>query len=212
MPMMAFIGVRISWLMLARKALFARLASSASSLARASSVVALAHGLGHGVEADGEVVDLPDAGPGGADVEVAGGDALGGLVEGGDGAEDGPPGADRNHHHAEEEHHRGRHRGQRVAAGGGAGVGRLLAGAGVDKLEHPPDGLQNLGLGPVVALAVEEVDGPLAGRLFVGRALPPSRVAKASVSNPASPSDRSRASWSRASSSVLKPVSAARVS
>ena len=33
MPMMAFIGVRISWLMLARKALFARLAASAASFA-----------------------------------------------------------------------------------------------------------------------------------------------------------------------------------
>jgi hypothetical protein len=36
MPMMAFIGVRISWLMLARKALLARLAASAASLAWAS--------------------------------------------------------------------------------------------------------------------------------------------------------------------------------
>jgi hypothetical protein len=35
-PMMAFIGVRISWLMFARKALLARLAASASSLARSS--------------------------------------------------------------------------------------------------------------------------------------------------------------------------------
>jgi hypothetical protein len=33
MPMMAFIGVRSSWLMLARKALLARLADSAASLA-----------------------------------------------------------------------------------------------------------------------------------------------------------------------------------
>jgi hypothetical protein len=32
-PRMAFIGVRISWLMLARKALLARLASSAAALA-----------------------------------------------------------------------------------------------------------------------------------------------------------------------------------
>ena len=34
MPITAFIGVRISWLMLARKALFAALAASASSLRR----------------------------------------------------------------------------------------------------------------------------------------------------------------------------------
>ena len=34
MPMMAFIGVRISWLMLARKSLLAVVASSAISLAR----------------------------------------------------------------------------------------------------------------------------------------------------------------------------------
>ena len=40
MPMMAFMGVRISWLMLARKALFARLAASAASLAWASSALA----------------------------------------------------------------------------------------------------------------------------------------------------------------------------
>ncbi|MNT25166.1 hypothetical protein D3C72_1606730 [compost metagenome] len=33
MPMMAFIGVRISWLMVARKVLLARLASSACCLA-----------------------------------------------------------------------------------------------------------------------------------------------------------------------------------
>jgi hypothetical protein len=39
MPMMAFIGVRISWLMLARKALLAWLAASAASLAAASSAV-----------------------------------------------------------------------------------------------------------------------------------------------------------------------------
>jgi len=39
MPMMAFIGVRISWLMLARKALLARLAVSAASFAFASSAV-----------------------------------------------------------------------------------------------------------------------------------------------------------------------------
>jgi hypothetical protein len=38
-PMMAFIGVRISWLMLARKALLARLLVSATSLAAASSAV-----------------------------------------------------------------------------------------------------------------------------------------------------------------------------
>ncbi len=37
MPMIAFIGVRISWLMLARKALLARLADSAAALARSSS-------------------------------------------------------------------------------------------------------------------------------------------------------------------------------
>ncbi len=37
--MMAFIGVRISWLMLARKALLARLATSAASLATASAAV-----------------------------------------------------------------------------------------------------------------------------------------------------------------------------
>ena len=36
-PVIAFSGVRISWLMLARKALFARLAPSAVSLASASS-------------------------------------------------------------------------------------------------------------------------------------------------------------------------------
>ena len=40
-PMMPFIGVRISWLMLARKALLARLAPSAASLARSSSWVRL---------------------------------------------------------------------------------------------------------------------------------------------------------------------------
>jgi len=38
-PMMAFIGVRISWLMLARKELLERLAASAASLAAASSAV-----------------------------------------------------------------------------------------------------------------------------------------------------------------------------
>ena len=38
MPMIAFIGVRISWLMVARKALFACVAASASSCARWSSV------------------------------------------------------------------------------------------------------------------------------------------------------------------------------
>ena len=37
MPMMPFIGVRISWLMLARNSLLARLAASAASLARCSS-------------------------------------------------------------------------------------------------------------------------------------------------------------------------------
>ena len=37
MPMMPFIGVRISWLMLARNSLLARLAASAASLARRSS-------------------------------------------------------------------------------------------------------------------------------------------------------------------------------
>ena len=36
MPRMPFIGVRISWLMLARKSLLARLAASAASLAYAS--------------------------------------------------------------------------------------------------------------------------------------------------------------------------------
>ncbi|MCY1418795.1 hypothetical protein D9M71_343640 [compost metagenome] len=36
-PMMAFIGVRISWLMLARKALFAAAARSARSLALSNS-------------------------------------------------------------------------------------------------------------------------------------------------------------------------------
>jgi hypothetical protein len=36
MPVMAFSGVRISWLMLARKALLATLAASAASLASAS--------------------------------------------------------------------------------------------------------------------------------------------------------------------------------
>ena len=40
MPMMAFIGVRISWLMLARKMLLASLASSAASVAFLSSVCA----------------------------------------------------------------------------------------------------------------------------------------------------------------------------
>ena len=40
MPMMAFMGVRISWLMLARKALLARLAASAASLAWANSALA----------------------------------------------------------------------------------------------------------------------------------------------------------------------------
>ena len=39
MPMMPFIGVRISWLMLARNSLLARLASSAISLAAVSSRV-----------------------------------------------------------------------------------------------------------------------------------------------------------------------------
>ena len=37
MPMMPFIGVRISWLMLARNSLLARLAASAASLAICSS-------------------------------------------------------------------------------------------------------------------------------------------------------------------------------
>ena len=37
-PITAFIGVRISWLIVARKALFARVAASASSRARSSSV------------------------------------------------------------------------------------------------------------------------------------------------------------------------------
>ena len=37
MPMMPFIGVRISWLMFARNSLFARFAASAASLAFASS-------------------------------------------------------------------------------------------------------------------------------------------------------------------------------
>ena len=37
MPMMPFIGVRISWLMLARNSLLARVAASAASLARTSS-------------------------------------------------------------------------------------------------------------------------------------------------------------------------------
>ena len=37
MPMTAFIGVRISWLMLARKSLLARLAASAASRASRSS-------------------------------------------------------------------------------------------------------------------------------------------------------------------------------
>jgi len=37
MPMMAFIGVRISWLMRARKSDFARLALSAADLALSSS-------------------------------------------------------------------------------------------------------------------------------------------------------------------------------
>ena len=37
MPMMAFIGVRISWLMLARKSLLASLASSAVRVAFSSS-------------------------------------------------------------------------------------------------------------------------------------------------------------------------------
>ena len=37
MPMMPFIGVRISWLMLARNSLLARLAASAASLASRSS-------------------------------------------------------------------------------------------------------------------------------------------------------------------------------
>ena len=41
-PRMAFIGVRISWLMLARNALFARLALSAAALATSSSMVRLA--------------------------------------------------------------------------------------------------------------------------------------------------------------------------
>ena len=36
MPMMPFMGVRISWLMLARNSLLARLAASAASLARRS--------------------------------------------------------------------------------------------------------------------------------------------------------------------------------
>ena len=36
-PMMTFMGVRISWLMLARKSLFARLPASAASLAARSS-------------------------------------------------------------------------------------------------------------------------------------------------------------------------------
>ena len=36
-PMTAFIGVRISWLIVARNALFARVAASASSRARSSS-------------------------------------------------------------------------------------------------------------------------------------------------------------------------------
>jgi len=36
MPMMPFIGVRISWLMLARNSLFARLASSAARRARSA--------------------------------------------------------------------------------------------------------------------------------------------------------------------------------
>ena len=36
-PRIAFIGVRISWLMLARKSLFARLAASARSRARFNS-------------------------------------------------------------------------------------------------------------------------------------------------------------------------------
>ena len=39
MPMTAFIGVRISWLMVARKALFAWVAASASSRACCSSVM-----------------------------------------------------------------------------------------------------------------------------------------------------------------------------
>ena len=38
MPMIAFIGVRISWLIEARNALFASFAASASSRARCSSV------------------------------------------------------------------------------------------------------------------------------------------------------------------------------
>ncbi|MNM62983.1 hypothetical protein D3C81_743360 [compost metagenome] len=41
MPMMAFIGVRISWLMVARKLLLARVASSAASRARCTSASAV---------------------------------------------------------------------------------------------------------------------------------------------------------------------------
>ena len=40
MPMIPFIGVRISWLMLARNSLFARLAASAASRACCSSSAA----------------------------------------------------------------------------------------------------------------------------------------------------------------------------
>ena len=45
MPMMPFIGVRISWLMLARKSLLARVASSAASFALASSCWASARSV-----------------------------------------------------------------------------------------------------------------------------------------------------------------------
>jgi hypothetical protein len=45
MPMMPFIGVRNSWLMLARNTLLARLAASAASFAAASSAVRDKHQL-----------------------------------------------------------------------------------------------------------------------------------------------------------------------
>ena len=69
MPMMAFSGVRISWLMLARKVLLARLAASAASLACSNWALALASSAVRSGDAGFQVVvhlaELPPR-PGGA--------------------------------------------------------------------------------------------------------------------------------------------------
>ena len=162
--MTAFIGVRISWLIVARNALFARVGALRGGRRLLQVRGAGADAFGHHVEPLRQRGQLAHPGHAGAHVGLARGDACGRRVELRHRAQDGPPRHRREHRHAAQQQDRHRDGGRRQPAGPAGGLRRLLRRAGVDEGEHLPDRLHDLGLGVQVGPVVEHRVGPLALR------------------------------------------------